>query len=38
MSLTLLVPRKHGGYLHKEDLFGVKGRRFPEIIAKQLTS
>ena len=35
MSLPLLVPGKQGGHLQKEGLFAVKGRLFPEIIAKQ---
>jgi hypothetical protein len=36
MSLPLLVPNKIGkAYLQKEGLFAVKGRLFPEIIAKQ---
>ncbi len=35
MSLPLLVPGKQGSWLQKEGLFAVKGRLFPEIIAKQ---
>lgn len=36
MSLPLLVPNKVGkSFLQKEGLFAVKGRLFPEIIAKQ---
>lgn len=35
MSLPLLVPGRSGAYLQKEGLFAVKGRLFPEIIAKQ---